>query len=143
MDARNSQTDDDFLRMPAASMDVDAALLNPNEMQVWMEVEEDIMEDGVPNSEYRLPLPPCRYNPLVLSYLFFSFFPYHSTVKPPISSALFLDMFLDFIHDYVGMIKFPQMHYTPLVSCFPHCIDTKFIISHNLFGVFAKLIFLS
>lgn len=38
-------------------MDVDATLLNDDENQVWMDLEDDIMEDRVLNCEYRLLLP--------------------------------------------------------------------------------------
>lgn len=51
MGERLNLTDEDYLQMPT-SVDIDATLLNPNETQVRMEGEEDIMEDGVPNKEY-------------------------------------------------------------------------------------------
>lgn len=65
MAARFSQSDEDFLRM-SASMDLDASLLNVDETQVRTELKEEIMEDGVPYTEYRPMLPPCRWEPFYL-----------------------------------------------------------------------------
>lgn len=59
MAVKLTKSNEYFLQM-LALMDVDAALLNADEMQVWMDIKDNVMEDGIPNYEYRATLHPRR-----------------------------------------------------------------------------------